>query len=186
MKKPSYGLIVLYLGLLLLPQISLSQNAVTTVVTNNDAAAEEKARNYFTDLEVVDQNGNDCHVLRFLSVGEDHYGAYTGSGFNGGIPGHVAEIYIGAFYNSLRTPERMQLWRPMSQGDTPQQRVIDLGEAIGRTAAHELGHIFHLVSRGWMPKHHWHNPVVVNGAPTITRFGNGKFIMDGSSYCLCQ
>lgn len=46
----------------LLPQTGLSQDAGTAV--GGDAAAEEKALKYFTDTEVVDQNGKH---LRFYS-----------------------------------------------------------------------------------------------------------------------
>ena len=50
-------LTLLCLGLALLSQTSLSQSADAAAVKTDDAAAEEKARNFFTDLEVVDQNG---------------------------------------------------------------------------------------------------------------------------------
>jgi len=54
------------LGVVLLPQADYSQAnpAANTANINNDAAAEEKARKFFTDLEVIDQNGNK---LRFYS-----------------------------------------------------------------------------------------------------------------------
>jgi cytochrome oxidase Cu insertion factor (SCO1/SenC/PrrC family) len=57
-------LALLCLGLALLPQTGLSQDAVAKVVATDDAAAEEKARAFFTDLEVIDQNGKP---LRFYS-----------------------------------------------------------------------------------------------------------------------
>ena len=75
MKKLS-NLVVLCLGLALLPQAALSKDAGTAAAANtvasktvaagptNDAAAEEKARKFFTDLEVIDQNGKK---LRFYS-----------------------------------------------------------------------------------------------------------------------
>lgn len=57
-------LAVLCLGMVLLPQAGYSQQAGTKAVTTNDAAAEEKARKFFTDVEVIDQNGKQ---LRFYS-----------------------------------------------------------------------------------------------------------------------
>ena len=75
MKKLS-NLVVLCLGLALLPQAALSKDAGAAATANtvasktvaagptNDAAAEEKARKFFTDLEVIDQNGKK---LRFYS-----------------------------------------------------------------------------------------------------------------------
>jgi protein SCO1/2 len=65
MKKMTHLLAGLCLGLILLPQAEDSRAtaaAVTGALT--DAAAEEKARNFFTDLEVIDQNGKK---LRFYS-----------------------------------------------------------------------------------------------------------------------
>jgi len=63
MKKLSNLIVVLCLGLALLPQAVLSKDSVPVSSaaavsnTSSDAAAEEKARNYFTDTEVIDQNG---------------------------------------------------------------------------------------------------------------------------------
>lgn len=69
MKKLS-NLVVLCLGLALLPQAALSKDgasvssAAAVSTPASDAAAEEKARKFFTDLEVIDQNGKK---LRFYS-----------------------------------------------------------------------------------------------------------------------
>jgi cytochrome oxidase Cu insertion factor (SCO1/SenC/PrrC family) len=70
MKKLNNLIVVLCFGLALLPQAALSQDAgvvaskTVAVGPTNDAAAEEKARKFFTDLEVIDQNGKK---LRFYS-----------------------------------------------------------------------------------------------------------------------
>ena len=64
MKQLHKLLAALCLGLALLPQTGLSQDAVAAAVATSDAAAEEKARTFFTDLEVIDQNGKP---LRFYS-----------------------------------------------------------------------------------------------------------------------
>lgn len=70
MKKLSNLVGVMCLGLALIPQAALSQDAgvvaSNTVAAGptNDVAAEEKARKFFTDLEVIDQNGKK---LRFYS-----------------------------------------------------------------------------------------------------------------------
>jgi protein SCO1/2 len=64
MKKISYLLIGLSLGLLL-PQAGITQvTASPNTISNDHQAAEEKARNYFTDTEVIDQNGKK---MRFYS-----------------------------------------------------------------------------------------------------------------------
>jgi len=64
MRKLCNRLALLCLGLALLPQTGLSLGTGTVASTTNDAAAEEKARTFFTDLEVIDQNGKS---LRFYS-----------------------------------------------------------------------------------------------------------------------
>ncbi len=65
MNKLNHTLAGLCLTLLLLPQASNGQvGAGSTAVTDNHQAAEEKARNFFTDTEVIDQNGKK---LRFYS-----------------------------------------------------------------------------------------------------------------------
>ena len=57
-------LAVLCLGLALLPQTALSTQGAGPTVKAADAASEDKARKFFTDLEVIDQNGKR---LRFYS-----------------------------------------------------------------------------------------------------------------------
>lgn len=66
MKRMTHFVAGLCLGLILLPQAghSLATADAVTSGTYDDAAAEEKARKFFTDLEVIDQNGNK---LRFYS-----------------------------------------------------------------------------------------------------------------------
>lgn len=65
MNKMTHVLTGFCLGLILLPQAVNSEvTASPNAITNDDQAAEEKARNYFTDTEVIDQNGNK---LRFYS-----------------------------------------------------------------------------------------------------------------------
>ena len=70
MKKLSNLITVLCLGLVLLPHAALSKDnvsvsgAAAVSSPTSDAAAEEKARKFFTDLEVIDQNGKK---LRFYS-----------------------------------------------------------------------------------------------------------------------
>ena len=64
MRKFYNLLAVLCLGLVLLPQTALSSQSAGPTVKAADAVAEDKARKYFTDLEVIDQNGRQ---LRFYS-----------------------------------------------------------------------------------------------------------------------
>ncbi|MFN2168513.1 MAG: SCO family protein [Anaerolineae bacterium] len=56
-------ILVLGIGLVAAPALSLAE-ATATAPAADAAAAEDKARNYFTDLEVIDQNGKR---LRFYS-----------------------------------------------------------------------------------------------------------------------
>lgn len=65
MKQFKHIFAVLGFTLALLPQAGNTQDVPNTVTIKSDeAASEEKARKFFTDLEVIDQNGNE---LRFYS-----------------------------------------------------------------------------------------------------------------------
>jgi len=65
MRKFCNLMAVLCFGFALLPQTALSQDTgAAAATTASDAAAEAKARKFFTDLEVIDQNGKP---LRFYS-----------------------------------------------------------------------------------------------------------------------
>jgi len=63
MRYPGNILLVLCIGLVAVPAVGLAEAALKAPAADA-AAAEEKARNYFTDLEVVDQNGKR---MRFYS-----------------------------------------------------------------------------------------------------------------------
>lgn len=59
MRRLQNLLMMLCIGFVSLPEFALGEQTAT-----DDAAGEEKARSYFTDLEVIDQNGKR---LRFYS-----------------------------------------------------------------------------------------------------------------------
>jgi len=63
MKKFGYMLMGLCLALVLTPYTNES-HATSAAINKDQAAEEERARNYFTDTEVIDQNGKK---LRFYS-----------------------------------------------------------------------------------------------------------------------
>ena len=63
MKKLRHFLMGLFVGMALLPLADHSM-ATSEATATDYAAEEERARNYFTDTEVIDQNGNK---LRFYS-----------------------------------------------------------------------------------------------------------------------
>ena len=63
MKKFGYMLMGLCLALVLTPYNNES-HATSAAINKDQAAEEERARNYFTDTEVIDQNGKK---LRFYS-----------------------------------------------------------------------------------------------------------------------
>jgi cytochrome oxidase Cu insertion factor (SCO1/SenC/PrrC family) len=55
-------LMILCVGFAMAPQVGTAESS--TMPASTEVAAEQKARNYFTDLEVVDQNGKP---MRFYS-----------------------------------------------------------------------------------------------------------------------
>ena len=70
MKKMTHLLAGLCLGLMLLPLAPDTRATAATVTADyTDAAAEEKARNYFTDTEVIDQNGKKTAFLQRRAQG---------------------------------------------------------------------------------------------------------------------
>jgi protein SCO1/2 len=64
MIKASQLIMVLCFQLMLLPGLARSEPPAAARADGAEAAAEQKAKDYFTDLEVVDQNGRS---LRFYS-----------------------------------------------------------------------------------------------------------------------
>lgn len=80
-------------------------------------------------------------------------------------------------------------WKPMLRADPLELRAQDVAEALGRTAAHELGHALGLVSDsnsnscGWMNGcDKGHNCAAFQQEhPGVARFGSGTSIMDPGS-----
>ena len=129
------------------------------------------------NLEIVEQfDANTCHVvIEFVGDDTGYYGVFEGAG-DGSNP-KVASVFIGTFHNSMRTKSLLERWSPMHPDDSPDERVIDLSEAIGRTAAHELGHVFNLVS---MQHANRHNSPDSEFSFGVDRFESGRYIMDSA------
>jgi hypothetical protein len=93
------------------------------------------------------------------------------------------DVLVGSYY--IDTLEaKLADWAPMSKSDTPEVREEDLGQALGRTAAHEVGHLLGLV--GYDGKHPWmrgcgghtcKNPLFAEH-PLTKRWDRGWFLMD--------
>ena len=132
------------------------------------------------NLELVDHDDSQYHMLEFLSVNDGAYGRHLPAG-GGNVEAQYASIHIGTFHEAMRTPARLSRWSPMSKFDPPDERCVDLGEAIGRTAAHELGHIFRLVYLDWMDHENGHNPPFAEDLTGAVRFRRGRFIMDSDT-----
>jgi hypothetical protein len=100
------------------------------------------------------------------------------------------EILVGSFRLSM-TGEFAK-WSPMEGKDGWEVRMIDLAEALGRTAAHEFAHSIGLVApatdkkNGWMNgSSGYHNNSDASALnPLAIRFDNGFFIMDSGEETL--
>ena len=137
----------------------------------------------------ADATARDVHTISFVgTVDPGRFGA-TFLDCRNSRPSGRSLVFVGTFrsriVDSFPTGSRDSIeWAPMNRGDTLDVRIDDLGEAIGRTAAHELGHGLGLVA-------HSGDCACLSGTPDghndeslgsilsgVDRFGRGRYIMD--------
>lgn len=138
------------------------------------------------NLALVEEEGADVYTLEMVPVDLGGFGETPG-------PLDCGNRRLGGTSSISVTFFRLQMernldsdWRPMRKGDPLQVRIEDVAEAIGRTAAHELGHAMGLVAEpgslscGWMNgcdgAHNCEDFQRRN--PGVLRFGGGLFLMD--------
>jgi hypothetical protein len=135
------------------------------------------------DIQVTLQAGPGVHNIVVSRLSDDVFGQ---SPFDCGnlTPAQNTEVHIGTFRRSLR--DDFDAWRPMARGDALDVRIEDVAQAVGRTAAHELGHSLGLVGEVGDRSCTWmdgcdggHNCAAMRGRfPVSDRFLDGWHIMD--------
>jgi hypothetical protein len=132
-------------------------------------------------VDVVDGAGPGVSTVHLVSSSGDIFGQ-SPYDFDNQDSTQTSEIWVGTFSTSMANDD----WQPMKKSDSWQLRIIDVGEAIGRTCAHEFGHSLGLVGSnpvadgGWMRGcDDGHNCDQMNSEfPATKRFASGQFIMD--------
>lgn len=119
----------------------------------------------------ADDIDDDTHVVEMLPDYTGVYGATRGDCGNS-HKGDRSYVYLGTFREELKR----DLWTPMSPADSSFERVQDVGEAIGRTAVHEVAHALGLVACDWMPSDGRYH----NGDDFYVRDG-GFFLLDSGA-----
>lgn len=139
-----------------------------------------RAYDGIANVRFVDAPGNNVQeILIDTSFKSGEYGISPADCGNP-IAKHSdpSHIHLGTYAAAWKNLSR---WRPMQKSDTLEMRIIDVAEAVGRTAAHEFGHSFGMCVCGWMAGcEGGHNcPSFDVNNPPVDRFNNGFFIMDG-------
>lgn len=98
------------------------------------------------NIEFVDPDGPDVHTISVLTNSGQIYGQ-SPLDFSNNTPKQTSEIWLGT-YRDLMIGDHIQDWAPMQRSDSLAMRIIDIGEAMGRTCAHEFGHSLGLVGSG--------------------------------------
>jgi hypothetical protein len=87
--------------------------------------------------------------------------------------GQPSAVWIGSIAHAILSD--FKAWGPMESGDSWQDRAVDLGQILGRSAAHEVAHGLGLVGPP-------HSPGAWMGGDSAghnhARFGDGLCIMD--------
>ena len=157
---------------------------VTTVKSGVEAALLTRYADW--EIELVQSDGSDVHTIRMLGNTGDIYGQSPFDCGNTELK-QDSQVWVGTYRDSMLQVDR---WAPMDRGDTLQQRIADVTQALARTSAHELGHSLGLVGQGigdrcvWMRGcNHGHNCRDVDHAHDLAdRFRQGKWIMDPGEF----
>jgi hypothetical protein len=162
----------------------LDDAQIRTFINTVHAAVPEvltRAYRLIADIELVVQGGENVHTVRFKGVDSGFYGLSPGDCGNRDLA-QESEVFVGTYRDQI--VGSFSEWKPMKKDDALDVRALDLAHALGRTAAHELGHSLGLVAdQGpcvWMAGcDGFHSCFALQQIHSgLSRFGGGFFIMD--------
>jgi hypothetical protein len=144
------------------------------------------------DVEIVesDKDQPDVHTVQMMPNSGEIFGQSLYD--CGNVDPHQnSEIWVGTYRSEMVDSFNSGTvtssgWGPMAKTDSWQVRMVDVGEALGRTSAHETGHSLGLVGSISGQPCDWmrgcdggHNCDQVDfDYPLARRFNNGWFVMD--------
>ncbi len=170
-------------------EVALGADELEAFVTGVKAKAAAVFLRAYSGFNVtlVNNDGPTVHTVFFLDFTGDIFGR---SPYDCGslVNRQESQVWVGTYTEVISSffADPILGWQPMDKNDSLHQRIIDIGEALGRTAAHEVGHSVGLVGSivgtpcGWMRGcAGGHNcDEMDNRQPLINRFDGGFFIMD--------
>lgn len=158
------------------------------VVEAKDGARRALLRAYTgaANLALVEQDGDDVYTIEMVSADLGMFGE-TPPPLDCGnrVLRGDSSVSLGFFRRQMRDHLNPD-WAPMSRSDSLPVRAVDVAEALGRTAAHELGHGMGLVAErssfscGWMNGCDGSHTckALQDSNPSVHRFQFGFSIMD--------
>jgi hypothetical protein len=132
-----------------------------------------------TAVTLVNAPGTGVHTVKFLIGNKPGLFGVSPGDYKNTNKTQTSQVYIDTFRSVL--VDRLVSTTPAELTDTLATRVKDVSTAIGRTAAHEAGHSFGLVSEGPTRLHGCegsHNCEAYDDANPSDRFDVGHHIMD--------
>ncbi len=135
------------------------------------------------DIELTETAGPDVHTISLLTNSGSIFGQ-SPFDFGNVVAGQTSQVWVGTYRDDM--VERFVEWGPMKKNDPLGTRIIDVGESLARTSAHEFGHSLGMVGSGLPAEGGWmlgcdggHScDQVDDGFPPANRFDQGFHIMD--------
>ncbi len=163
----------------------LSESQLDTFVSRAKARAVEvfSAAYKSTDVQVVPAAGPDVHTISMMSIEDTLFGQSPPDCGNKKLK-EISEVHVGTYRREM--VKRFKDWGPMLKSDALPVRIEDVGQALGRTSAHEIGHSLGLVGGAGDTKCVWmdgcddgHNCDSFDDTNALAnRFDDGWHIMD--------